>query len=84
MDDLIGGERLERLGDRSSVANVDLGEAVVRRIVDHGQGLQVAGVGERVEVERRGAVSHQKPAHGPSQWIPRRPVTGTFSLHEDP
>ena len=63
MDDLIGSERLERLGDRPPVANVDLGEAIVRRIVDRRQGLQIAGIGERVEVEHGGAVGDQAPAH---------------------
>ena len=83
MDDLIGSECLERLGDRASVANVDLGEAIVRRIVDHRQGLQIAGVGERVEVEHGGAVGHQAPAYGRADES-RAAGHKHFSLHEDP
>ncbi len=81
MDDMIGSERLERLGDRSSVANVDLSEAVVRRIVDHGQGLQIAGVCERVEVEHGGAVGHQAPACGRADES-RAAGHKHFALHE--
>src|ERR1700729_558121 len=82
MDDMVGSEGLERLGDRSAVANVDLSEAVVRRIVDHGQGLQIAGVGERVEVEHGGAVGHQAPAYGRADES-RAAGHKHFSLHED-
>ena len=81
MDDLIGSECLERLGDRASVANVNLGEAIVRRIVDHGQGLQIAGIGERVEVEHCGAVGHQTPAHSRADES-RAAGHKHFALHE--
>ena len=81
MDHLVGSEGLERLGHGAPVANVDLGEAVVGRIVDRRQGLQVSGVGERVDIEHRGALGDQTPAHG------RADESGAaghkhFSLHE--
>ena len=53
--------------DRAPVADVDLGEAVVRRIVDRRQRLQIAGIGERVEVEHGGALADQTPARRPSR-----------------
>ena len=83
MDDLIRSERLERLGDRSPVANVDLGETIVRRIVDHGKGLQIAGVGERVQVEHRGAFGDQAPAYGRADES-RAARDNHFPLHDHP
>ena len=82
MDHLVGRERLERLVDRAPVANVDLGEAVVRRVVDRRQGLQVSGVGERVEVEHLGALADQAPAHRRADE-PRAAGHKHFSLHQD-
>ena len=83
MDDVIGSERLERLGDRSPVTNVDLGEAIVRRIVDHRKRLQIARVGERVEVEHCGAFGHQTPAYSRADES-RASCHNHFSLHEHP
>ena len=78
MDDMIGSERLERLGDRAPVANVDLGEAIVRRIVDRGQGLQIAGVGERVEVEHGRRPRPTRRRHTAEPMNPAPPVTSTL------
>ena len=83
MDDLVGSERLERLGHRAPIANVDLGEAIVRRIVDRRQGLQIAGVGERVEVEHGRALGDQAPAHRRADES-RAAGHKHFALHEDP
>ena len=65
------------------VANVDLGEAIVRRVVDRRQRLQIAGIGERVEIEHRGAVGHQAPAHGRADES-RASGHKHFALHEGP
>ena len=81
MDDMVRSKGLERLGDRSPVANVDLGEAIVRRVVDRRQRLQIAGIGERVEIEHRGAVGHQAPAHGRADKS-RAAGHKHFALHE--
>ena len=51
VDDVIGRETGERLVDRPPVADVDPGEAVVRRIVDRGEELEIAGVCQGVEVQ---------------------------------
>ena len=81
MNHLVGSERLERLGEGAPVANVDLGEAVVGRIVDRRQGLQVSGIGQRVDVEHRGAIADQAPAQS---RIDKPCAAGHkhFALHE--
>ena len=81
MDHLVRMKSRERLGHGAPIANVDLGEAVVRRVADRRQGLQISGVGERVDIEHRGALGDQMPAHG------RADESGPaghehFSLHE--
>ena len=63
MDHVVGRETLERLGHRAPVADVDPGEAIVRRIVDRSQRLQIAGVGERVDIEHVDAGADEMPAH---------------------
>ena len=83
MDHMVGREGLERLGDRAPVADVGLGEAVVRRIVDRRQRLQVAGIGQRVEIEHRGALADQVAAHRRADE-PRAAGHEHFALHQDP
>ncbi len=63
MDDMVRREACERLGDRAPVANVDFGELVVGRVVDPRQGLQIAGVGEGVDVEHVDAGGDEMPAY---------------------
>ena len=83
MNHLVGSEGLERLGHGAPVANVDLGEAVVGRIVDRRQGLQVSGIGQRVDVEHRGAFADQAPANRRADE-PCAAGHKHFALHEDP
>jgi hypothetical protein len=83
MDDMVRRKGLERLGDRRPVANVDLGEAIVRRVVDRRQRLQIAGIGEGVEIEDRRALGHQAPAHGRADKS-RASSHKHFALHEGP
>ncbi len=83
MDHMVGSECLERLRHRAPVANVEPGEAIVRRIVDRSQRLQIAGVGERVEIEHGGALADQAPAHRRADES-RAAGHKHFALHEDP
>ena len=83
MDHMVGREGLERFRNRPPVADVDLGEAVVRRIADRGQRLQIAGIGQRVEVEHRGALGDQAPADGRADES-RAAGHKHFALHQDP
>ena len=83
MDHMVGSEGLERLGHGAPVADVDLGEAIVRRIVDRRQRLQIAGIGQRVEVEHRGALADQAPAHCRADES-RAASHKHFALHQDP
>ena len=83
MHHLVGSEGLERLGDGAPVANVDLGEAVVGRVADRRQGLQVSGIGQRVDVEHRDAIADQAPAQSRADE-PCAAGHKHFALHEDP
>ena len=83
MDHVVGSEGLERLRHRAPVADVDPGEAIVRRIVDRSQRLQIAGVGERVEIEHGGALADQAPADRRADES-RAAGHEHFALHEDP
>ena len=83
MDHMVGSEALERLGHGAPVADVDPGEAVVRRIVDRRQRLQVSRIGQRVDVEHRGALADQAPAHRRADET-RAAGHKHFALHQDP
>ena len=83
MDHMVRSEGLERLRHRAPVADVDPGEAIVRRIVDRGKRLQIAGVGERVEIEHGGALPDQAPANRGADES-RAAGHEHFALHEDP
>ena len=81
MDHLVGSEIRERLSHGAPVANVDLGETIVGRIVDRRKRLQVPGVGERVDVEHRSALGDQAPAQSRADE-PCAAGHKHFALHE--
>ncbi len=62
VDDVVGPEALERRGDGAPIADVDFGEAIVRRVADGGERVEVAGIGELVEIEHVDALADEMPA----------------------
>src|SRR5271154_237528 len=63
MDDMVGREARERLGDRAPVADIDFGELVVGGVVDPRQRLEIAGIGDGVDVEHVDTGANKMPAY---------------------
>ena len=84
VDDVVRLEGLKRIRDRRPVADVDFGEAIVRRVVDRRQRRQIARVGQLVDVQHVDAGADQMPAdRGADEARPARYQYVTHVLSPD-